>query len=445
MAILGPDGRPLPPSRQRLLPGRRISRDVLPIEQLVAGLERPDTITLATYERMVTTDETVGLGVEFVVLSVASRLGEYTHEDSKIQEFVRANFEQMRGSIRVQAADLLSSGIWAGFGLAEKVWRAEGGRWWLDALPLLDPVHLRIKVYDGDGPGHGQIEEVYQRWGTQWQANVPGHKLVHLISRPPGVRPGNPYGISRLKGAWKWWYPKDLMLKAWALTLQRYGTPLALGRVRGVHDPMILPDGTEVTRGQHLLDTIMGLDNTSGLVVDLGEGEDIEFVRALGAAVGGDFEKFEEFANRMILRALLVPPLLWEGQDGGSRALGSEHFDAFILGLEHKLLWLTEGLLEQAVREIIWLNFGPQRSLGAWATLPLQPDDQERLARVFFQLVNGGWISPEILEDLNIVRERMGFPLAEEGSPLLLPRTPAALPAPAAQEDMRARLSLSLA
>lgn len=44
---------------------------------------------------------------------------------------------------------------------------------------------------------------------------------------------GNPYGTSRLKRCYKNWKIKDVILKAWALTCERYGSPYTIAKTTG--------------------------------------------------------------------------------------------------------------------------------------------------------------------------------------------------------------------
>lgn len=97
-----------------------------PYEQASGYILPPRDEALGRYRRMVQTDATVAACLEFVTMSALSRLGEYQHEDPKIREFVRMNFELLDGSFVDLCRELLSC-LWAGFSVAEIVTEMRGG------------------------------------------------------------------------------------------------------------------------------------------------------------------------------------------------------------------------------------------------------------------------------------------------------------------------------
>lgn len=440
-SILGADGRPLATTPQARASGR-LSRNILDVQQLLGWLQRPDNIGLDTYEKMVLTDETIAAGLEFITLSAISRLGEYVNEDRPdIQDFVRDNFEGMRGSMALAVGDMLCA-LWAGFSITEIVLRHEGGRFWLESLDTLEPRSIVLHVVTDGGPGHGQVDMVHQWWGMPWQASIPGSKVIHFANRRLGLKPGNPYGISRLKAAYKHWFLKDAMLAAWGLTMERYGTPLTFIETAGGNATVALSDGTQVSRTDYLDGLIGSLTNASGLVLQ--PGEKVTLAQA-ARSVGADFEALQQHCNKQMLRSLLVPILLLDNTDVGSYALGQKHFDLFLQGLEHLLLQVTEVLLEQLIRPLVEINFGPQASWGEFLTAPLQPEDLKMWSAIFLDLVNIGALFPGRRDDLNTVRSKFDLdPIEKDELPLLVPAP--ALPAdvaptPGDTEMRRALLS----
>ena len=388
--ILGADGRPL--QRSRIQPGVRSGRNILDVHQLMGWLQRPDNIGLETYERMVQTDETIAAGLEFVTLAAVSRLGEYVNEDRPdIQEFIRENFETMQGSLSEAVGNMLAA-LWAGFTVTEIVLREKGGWFWLEALETLEPSSVRLHVVDDGGPRHGQVDKVYQWWGTAWQTDMPGEKVVHFCNRRLGIRPGNPYGTSRLKSVYKWWCLKDPMIAAWGLTMQRYGTPFTfIESAANGSNTVTLPDGTTASRADYLTELINSMGTGTGMVLSPGEKVTLP---QLSRSVGDDFRALQDYCNRVMLRGILVPILLLDNTDVGSYALGQRHFDMFLMGLKHLLLQATEALLEQLIRPLIELNFGPQDNWGYFQTAPLEPEDLKLWSEVFAGLANVGFVRP---------------------------------------------------
>ena len=80
----------------------------------------PDSVSVYTYQRMVETDETVGAGVDLLTRSVVGRLGDYSHADPEITDFIHAVFDAMEGTLQSLAREILTA-KWAGFSVTEKV------------------------------------------------------------------------------------------------------------------------------------------------------------------------------------------------------------------------------------------------------------------------------------------------------------------------------------
>jgi len=104
------------------------------------------------------------------------------------------------------------------------------------------------------------------------------------------------------------------------------------------------------------------------------------------------------------------------------------------MGLDYLLLEVTEALLEQLVRPLLWWNFGWDGELGEFARPPLQPEDQQKLIQGFVELTNAGYMSPENKPDLDYVREKVGLEIVES-LPYSSPALPARPAAPAEEPD----------
>lgn len=375
------------------------------VHQIAGWLQNPDEIRLETYKRMVDTDETVATGVEFLALAATSRLGEYVNEKHpEAQEFIRQALEGMRGSFALVVFELLETAFWAGHAVAEIVVDYRDGAFWPREVVVLNPMTYVLKADLSGGPRHGQLETVTQWPATTWEAPLPAEKVLHLAHRS---RWGNPYGTSRLRRAYKSWFIKDRTLQAWGLTMERYGTPLAVVRAKNPGTTVLGPDGRMQQKSDYLLGVLQNLVNSSGMVIDLEEA--IEFLQS-NRDVGSDFQTIQNHLNRMVMRSLLVPALVFENTETGSYSLGMTHFDVFLLGLESILQEVTEVLLEHFIRPILTWNFGENlESWGTWAVEPMKPDDLKLWSEVYVALTQAGFITPELREDLTKVRERFGF------------------------------------
>ena len=121
-------------------PGVVMFRRLNPFDQIIGYINNPDPVSY--YREMVQTDATIAACLEFVSLAVVSKLGDYTHPDKDIQDFIRANFEQLEGSF-VDTCKSLMSFLWAGYAVAEIVTEVKDDRVWLHSLPILPAENVR--------------------------------------------------------------------------------------------------------------------------------------------------------------------------------------------------------------------------------------------------------------------------------------------------------------
>ncbi len=393
------------------------------VHQCFGLLARPDNIPLETYERMYETDETIGAGIDFLALSVVSQVGDYVNAaHPEAQEFVRECLEDLEGSFHLWLAGMLKSALWSGYAVSEPVYRWDGERVRPYRLELLNPRSLNFEVDLAEGPDRGRLAAVHQWWGTGWAVRLEAAHVIHFAYDQAAVH-GNPYGRSLLKRVYKNWFLKDAILKAWALTLERCGTPLPTGKVTNGDVEVELPDGTVTTKRQVLLDALNNLSNSSALVYDSDQEVTLNQV---ARSVGDDFLKAQEHLNRMALRGLLMPSLVLDNSNTGSYSLGKEHRDIYDQAVTALRMDATEMVLEQIVRPLLTWNFGPDlESWGGFEQVSVQsPEDQKARAEKWNTLGQGGWISPEVLDDLNMVREDIGAPPVQD----LLPMMPASTP-----------------
>ncbi|MBQ7503080.1 DUF935 family protein [bacterium] len=393
-------------------PGVALEQNIQSYEQLSGYLDSPDKIGISTYRRMVTTDETVAAALEFVSLACLSRLGEYTNKDyPHIQSFIRRNFELMQGSFALSVKSLLEA-IWAGFSVLEIVTKVRKGQIWLHSLLPLNQEDVRFKVNTEHGLRHGLIEEVIQHVNQSEEVHIPYNKVIHFASDFIGHEASNPYGRSRLKAIYKNWFLKDRMLQAWGLTLERYGSPLSVVTVQDGSQMVKDENGKEKTEAAHMLDKMQQLRVCSGVVLNEGQRLDIHYSPG---GVGKDFEELQTHCNRMIMRGLLLPSLLMDNGDIGSYALGKTHFNLFLLGLDYIVKSVTETILEQLIRPLITFNFGIVDNWGAFQARIIDAEEMSALSGAFANMVNSGVVGLQDREDLNIMRDRLGFDPIEEG------------------------------
>jgi hypothetical protein len=371
-------------------------------------ISNPDDVSVFEYERMIDTDETIAVGIQFLISSVLLKLGEYQNETSpKIAAFVNDCLETMRGNLHTAVEEMLSA-LWAGYSGTEIVWKPDGSRITIDKLATYHPYTVYIKVDPMTGEYQG-----FSQWRKYAGSpiEIPPEKAILYTY---GKRFGNHYGRSILKPLRKNWLLKDPVLKMWARALDRFGTPLISLSVpdEQIEDPE--NPGVMINQIDWANRLLKNIQNGTGLVFrngPPGAETKAEAITSGGSGVGEAFEKAVHYFNKMMLRGMLVPSLVFdEGRRSGSYALGQSHFGIFNLGVTGIYNGVTEALIEQLVRPLIDYNYGPQKDYGQFVENQIESEDMKLLYEGFLALTNSGYMDPQIQEDFDAVRSKMGLP-----------------------------------
>lgn len=374
----------------------------------------PDAALVLEFERMLNTDETVSAAYHFLTLCVISFMGEYSHPDDKIAGFVYECFESMDGSLILACEDILSA-IWAGYSVSEIVWKAEAGRIMLDYLATYHPYTITFHLDE-----RGRLSKINQcRLFSAIGDDIPPEKCLIFSYRK---RFNNYYGSSAFKPIRKNWLLKDAFLKMWARALDKFGTPILAAVVPDgtVKDP---ETGEEVSQLEYATKLLANLQNGTALALsarDAGSGGQLPKIEAVatgGSGTGEAFDRAVSYLNKMIARGLLIPSLVFdEGARSGSLALGTSHFNGFILMVRALFNQLKEVLLDQFISRLILYNFGPQKDWGNFQERPPSTEELKLYSEVFLNLVNAGFVDPAIDDDFKYARNMMGLPERQPAS-----------------------------
>lgn len=368
----------------------------------------PDATLVMEYERMLDTDETVSAAFYFLTLAVISFLGEYTHPDKKIENFVYDCFEGMDGSLTLACEDILSA-VWAGYSATEIVWKPNGRNLVLDYLATYHPYSVTFHVNE-----RGRLQMVRQINQLEaLGADIPAEKCLVFSYRK---RFNNYYGKSAFKPIRKNWLLKDAVLKMWVRALDKFGTPILAALVPEgmVQDP---ETGKEISQLEYATKVLENVQNGTALVFSARESTSkgqlpkIDTVATGGAGTGDAFNGAVSYYNKMLTRGLLVPSLVFdEGARSGSLALGQSHFDSFMLMARALYSQLKEGLLDQFVARLITYNFGNQKDWGDFQRRKPSEDELKLLSEIFLNLVNAGFMDSTVEDDFKFARDSMGLP-----------------------------------
>lgn len=381
-----------------------MSRSVTDWLDFTRRLRDRDDIGPKTYFRMVSTDETVRAGIEFISLSVINYIGEYYHPKARIQKFVRRDIAELRRPLASFAESFLT-GLWAGHATAELHLAEIGGQIRTVDLPVLPPWSFDY-VLEKEGRNAGLVASVIQRQQGGKEQEIGARNLIHWAH---GDWFGNPLGLSRLKPAWKYWFPKDILLAAWGKTLEQYASPKPVAQHPTPQSPVNV-NGVNMTRGEYLQAQLATLSDSSQLVID--DQTKLHFLE-LKRAFGSDFESWQAWSNQMILRACLIPALLFTGGDGkGSYALAGKQTEVYNQHVYSVRNAICHAMIQQWIAKLIWLNFGEQavHGYGEFRGQTLEEEDLKLWSEIFFSMVQAGFVRAHVAEDFDFVRNKLGLP-----------------------------------
>ena len=355
-------------------PGVVMFRRLNPFDQIIGYINNSEPV--AYYREMVQSDATIAACLEFVSLAVVSKIGEYTHPDKTIQDFVRANFERLEGSF-IDTLKSLMSFLWAGYAVAEIVTEIEQDRVWLHSLPILPAENVRFRLDEDPGSlNYGSIDEIVQNPQMVSEVHIPADKCLIIRNDYPGSAEQSPYGLSRLRCILSIYAAKAEAEKNWAYALARYGSPILQYELENPAQKVKTSDGRFMTAFEQAQEQVNAAGELKGVVSF--KGNNLQMIYP-PAGIGEGFKNACDYYNRLIMRGLLIPSLLFDNGDTGSYSLGQEHYKLFDISLDAILSILTEAILEQLIRPLIDWNFGEQEDYGTFEIKATSLDTEEKL------------------------------------------------------------------
>ncbi len=437
--------------------------------QFYKFIQNPSTVSVETFKRMIDTDDTIGSGVDFLTTCLAARLGRYQHESTEVTEFVNEALDQIQGGFEESLKELLSA-TWAGFSVMEQVWdNNDLGTVITKLVPMphqtilfetertgeltrdgilqyqrnYNPFMLGggLNFYSGGfsatiGYPFGNKPDPLAKLGDMpfplrtansfnyLSIRIPVAKCMHYAFNAQG-KMGNPYGRSLLRRAYKYYVMKDAILGMLSTALDRKGTPLTLvyaDPMTTLEDVTRNPTGANA-RGQTgkgiradaaARNAFKNMSNDSVIILPGKKGEIYEVDPLSQQSNAADFISALDFCNKSIMRALLLPSLVFTGGDGaGSYALGQEHAKTFDKILDSINAGLEQTLIQQMVARLIRMNFPEsvykKDGFGSFGKRELSQDEISKEMEAIEKAVNMGAIDMNDLKDLNEIRAKVKF------------------------------------
>lgn len=435
--------------------------------QFYKFVQNPSTVSVETFKRMIDTDDTIGSGVDLLTTSLAARLGRYQHKSQEVSQWVNERLNEIDGGWFNAIKELLSAS-WAGFSVQEKVWANTPNGFVPKKLVSLPVSTLMFETErTGEITSDGILQ--YQRnynpalgsgvaymFGftsitglnaASWKPDpyaklgdfpfplrvantyaymsvrIPKQKCIHYSFDAQG-KFGSPYGKSLLRRCYKYYVMKDAFLTMLSIALDRKGTPLMIVFA----DPnATLIDSDKFQEGQSMRGQRVGIradlaaqkafknihnDTVITLPGKKGGTYDVDVIQQ--QANQDAFIAAIELCNKGIMRALLLPSLIFGTGDGsGSWALGQAHEKTFDKVCDGINSGLEQVLLQQLVKDMIAYNFPrsawEKDGLGSFSKRQLTTEEVDKEMTVIEKAVNIGAVDMNDLNDLNVIREKLGM------------------------------------
>lgn len=295
-------------------------------------------------------------------------------------------------------------------------------------MPAISQSNIRPDIYAklGDYPFPLRSPNIF----SYLSIRIPVRKCIHYAFDAQGSF-GSPYGRSMLRRAYKHWVLKDAVLQMLSVALDRKGTPLQVWYV----DPNATFIDTDKWNGQPanskdigiraqqaVKNALKNIHNDSVVVMPGKKGQFVDHDFVNQSSNASDFIAALNYLDTRIMRALLIPNLVFTSGDGsGSHALGSEHAKTFDKILDGILGGFKQVLIRELVQEMIAYNFPKETwekyGLGEFSERELSQDERDKEMSCVEKAVNLGAIDMNDLNDLNKVRDIAGFKARTEPIP----------------------------
>lgn len=433
-----------PAYRQRPATLKQIGRSTSFISNgdIFSSAIRPHYYQLVAWDNARRKEPIIKDGIDKIILALINKIGECSHPDNEISDFINANLT----NIRRWVSELATSAYWAGFGVSEIIWERREGKngipqVWVEDIVNYHPTQVEFKLNLNGRLTHGEKLPTQQLLTGVWIPSPPDQVKVKLkgegnsngsMIRLPrskvihtyfGTDSNNPYGSSQLSAVLDYHLFKEAFRDMMAIALDRYGTPLIYAIVPPhVTGEMVTePDGTirPKTYREVAAESLGDLRSETAVVF---EQLNKEHPVSLGSLTTGNnyadaFKEAIEMCDHNMMVGMGIPNLIVRDTRSGLGAGNSaeiqvQMFHTFISSMFRIVI---NDFLNSVVSQLIAYNFDSRKNKLAVlpATikeLPFRFADIESLMGMVTNAAQIGVVNPSNQEDFNHIRALMQFP-----------------------------------
>ncbi len=404
------------------------------------GIEGPE---LEGYARALRIEPVFKAATRFLVLSMLSSLGPYTHQDQRCQRFIREMFDQMSGNLYRVLGDMMYSALWSGKAVSEMLFSVKNGLWWLTDVVNYHPKTIAL-VPDRRGiltdgktntipgttyPATGVWQQIPSTLRTNYgESTRNSHRdyvripLAKCIIIKHDAFHNSIHGQSLFAPAWIFYEMKWNSLDSWMVTSEKYGSPTVAVVVPSGITMNMVSDGNGGTRPETTAEAavrvLSNLKASDGMVFEAPPGQNTQEYKIQTVTTGNNFgDSYLQTVRTMdyqMLMAMGIPPLLFLEHSGGLGAgeISQTQADMFKQTLVSLYMEFVEPFLEQCIGRILRWNFGVTDP-GEFTFKPTDPGSAARIMATTKDALMSGLIDVSFEKDLQHARSLIDWEPAE--------------------------------
>ena len=377
-----------------------------PMMPSVAGglLYNPDTIPLRTYIQM-EDDAQIKAVLTLIKAPLIKAVWSISCEDNDIASFCKENLEKLWGKLLRNLTNALNFGFQA----FEKVWKQQGSSWIYEDFLDFYPPSVTIKIDSGHFVG---LQQFTSKFGT---VDIPGEKSFVFTNEK---RFGNPYGRSKLRSAYMYWFIDKYTYDFENVYFERYATPLIKGEAPTGRTQTSASSKSSEDNIDILLNKLKAARGLGAIVIPSDVDPvtktprwKVDFLEATRR--GADFRQRHEYLDLMKARAIFAPELVFSAPYAGSSyALAREHASIFMSAEEAILEEIKAHVDAYVLPQLVLYNFGSKAPRAVWEYESIAPEVKTLLRDLVMTMVAGDIVRP----DPDWIASTLGIKLREEAT-----------------------------